>query len=178
MATSKAPLTRCSGTMSESQYLQWIRSALRSKSLRWKPRTDAIIAARRKYTGPNKMQKYECQCAICLDWFKQKDIAVDHYPKEAGSILSVADIGPFAERLFSEVDNLRILCNFCHRKHTLSSSKGITMEEAALEIKVNDVMKNKKEMLELFAKHSINSATITNDTKRKAALTEIFKKEL
>ena len=172
---SKAPLTRCSGTMTEAAYLQWIRSCLRSKSLKWKPRTDCILAARRPYKGTNKAQKYEAQCAICTKWFKLKDIVVDHYPIEAGSIKSVEDIGPFAERLFCETDNLRCLCGECHRKWTLASGKGISMEEAAIEITVNDTMKDKKKTLEILSQNGYTNCT--NDTKRKVALKEIFSKE-
>lgn len=171
--SEKAPLTRCSGTMNESQYLAWIRSCLRSKSLKWKPRTDCILAARRPYKGPNKQQKYEVLCAMCKGWFKLKEIAVDHYPVEAGSIKSVEDIGPFAERLFCETDNLRCLCHECHRKWTLASSKGITIEQAALEILVNDTLKDKKKTIALLKENEYNNCS--NDEKRKAALMEIFR---
>lgn len=172
---SKAPLTRCNGTMTESAYLAWIRSALRSKSLRWEPRNTALHLARRPYSGPNKRQKWEYQCALCLEWFTLKEVVVDHYPEEAGSILSVEDIGPFAERLYCEVDNLRVLCEWDHRVHTLQSSKNISREEAILEIRVNDTMKDKKKTLSILQQHGYTNAT--NDEKRKAALKEIFRKE-
>ncbi len=172
---SKEPLTRANGTMTESAYLAWIRSCLRAKSLRWPPRNTALELARRPYSGPNKRQKWEFQCAICLEWFKKDDVVVDHYPEEAGSILSVEDIGPFAERLYCEVGNLRVLCEFDHRVHTLQSSHGYSREEAILEIKVNDTMKDKKTTLALLQENGYNNCT--NDEKRKVALREIFQKE-
>ncbi len=169
------PLTRCNGTMTESAYLGWIRSALRSKSLRWEPRNTALQLARSPYSGPNKRQKWQYQCAICKQYFTLKEVVVDHYPEEAGSILSVEDIGPFAERLYCEVDNLRVLCEWDHRIHTLQSSKGISREEAILEIRVNDTMKDKKATLALLQENGYNNCT--NDEKRKVALREIFQKE-
>jgi hypothetical protein len=171
----KAPLTRCNGTLTESQYLAWIRSALRSKSLRWEPRNTALQLARTPYSGPNKRQKWQYQCAICKQQFTLKEVVVDHYPEEAGSILSVEDIGPFAERLYCEVDNLRVLCEWDHRIHTLQSSKNISREEAILQIKVNDTMKDKKKTLALLQENGYNNAS--NDEKRKQALREIFLKE-
>ncbi len=163
--------------MTESAYLGWIRSALRSKSLKWKPRTDCILAARRPYKGPNKLQKWEVNCAICNGWFKLKETIVDHHPHAAGSILSVEDIGPFSERLFCEVSNLRCLCVFCHRTHTLASSKDITWEDAVVEGKVNDIMKDKVKMVALFKQHGYTDASTSNSTKRKAVLTEILTKD-
>lgn len=144
MAKSKGELTRCNGTMTEAQYLAWIRSALRGKTLMWKPRNQAIQNARRAYKGTNKLQKWEVQCAICTNWFKLKEIQVDHYPLDAGSILSVDDIGQFCNRLFCEVDNLRCLCKDCHSQHTLSHKLGISFEEALIEKEIIRIMKEEK----------------------------------
>lgn len=126
---------RCSGTMTESQYLAFIRSCLRSKWLRWKPRSDILQMSRRNKQKEGK-HKFEYQCSICKDWFLQKEMEVDHYPKSAGSILSVEDIGEFCNNLFCEVENLRVVCKPCHEIHTLSERNGISFEEAKLEKKV------------------------------------------
>lgn len=172
-------LTRCGGTMTESQYLAWIRSALRSKSLRWPPRAEALRLARRPYNGPNKMQKWEFKCDICRQWHKAKDVIVDHWPISAGSILHTDDIGPFANNLYCEVDNLRVLDRACHDVHTLASEQGISFEEAAIQKRVIAVMKNSKDfVVDLCKKNGYRTHQLTNSEKRKAALTEIFTKEL
>lgn len=178
MATRKktGELTRCSGTMTEAQYLAWIRSALRSKWLRWQPRNDCLKAARRAYKGPNKLQKWEYQCAICKQWFLAKEMEVDHYPEDAGSIRSVEDIGPFVGRLYCEISNLRALCKPDHKVYTLSQSKGISFEEALLEKKVNEKMKDKN-LLAFLAEHGYTGASVSNATKRKQLVTTIFKGE-
>ena len=169
------PLTRCNGTMTESQYLAWIRSTLRSKSLRWPPRNTALELARRPYSGPKKQQKWEYQCAICSEWYKLKDVVVDHFPCEAGSILSVEDIGPFAERLYCEATNLRVLCEWDHRIHTyMSSHEGTDRETTILELRVNDVMKDKKKVLQLLEEHGMIAK---NDEQRKQALKIILSKD-
>jgi hypothetical protein len=71
-----APKTRNSGTLTESAFWSFIRSALRQKSRWWKPVTECKQNARRIYVGPLKRQKWEFQCNYCKKWFKDKDIAV------------------------------------------------------------------------------------------------------
>ena len=48
---------RCAGTMTESVFWSFIRSALRQKSRFWKPITECKLQARRLYKGVNKRQK-------------------------------------------------------------------------------------------------------------------------
>ena len=110
---SKVVKTRNAGTMSESAFWSFIRSALRQKSRWWKPITQCKLEAKRTYTGPLKRQKFEYQCNHCKGWFPEKKINVDHIIP-AGSLNCAEDLGPFVERLFCEVDNLQVLCETCH----------------------------------------------------------------
>jgi len=173
--------TRCHGTMTESAYLAWIRSALRSKSLRWLPRSKAIEAARRPYKGSNKLQKWEVQCALCTNWFKLKEICVDHYPVEAGSILSIDDVGQFCNNLFCEIDNLRCLCKECHDVHTFATKNSITFEEAELEKYVINLLKSETKsdiilFIESWQGVFNNEEYLTgNEAQRRKALVEIFR---
>ena len=113
----KAPKKRNAGTMTESAFWSFIRSALRQKSRWWKPIAQAKQAAKRKYKGPNKRQKFEYQCATCLEWFPDKKINVDHIVP-AGTLRCANDLPGFVERLFCEVNNLQVLCTTCHDKKT------------------------------------------------------------
>ena len=175
---TKEPKTRCSGTMTESQFLAWVRSALRSKSLRWLPRTQALQLARRPYIGPNKLQKYEVMCSLCKQWGKIKDHDVDHYPKSAGSILSIDDLGEFINNLYCETNNLRVLCKSCHSIHTLSELAGITFEQARFEKDVNEKMKlPAKELLTLLSTAGYTDASVSNVTKRRQAVSAILKEK-
>ena len=173
---AKEPLVRCGGTMTESQYLSWIRSALRSKSLRWPPRAEAIKLARRAYKGPNKQQKWEHLCSLCNLWFKGKDIIVDHHPVAAGSILSVEDIGPFAINLSCEVDNLRVLCKECHDCHTLAEKMGVSIAEAVVEKEIIAICKKKPaEILAFVQDYGYNSSDVSNPEKRRQVVSNILK---
>mgnify|MGYP003704300339 CR=1 FL=1 len=111
------PKPRNAGTMTESAFWSFIRSALRQKSRWWKPIAQAKQLAKRKYKGPNKRQKFEYQCNVCKDWYPDKEINVDHIIP-AGTLRCANDLPGFVERLFCEIDNLQVLCNVCHNKKT------------------------------------------------------------
>ena len=104
---------RCNGTMTESAFWSFIRSALRQKSRWWKPISTAKANARRPYKGPLKRQKYEYQCNHCKKWFPEKHVNVDHIVP-AGTLTCAADLPGFVERLFCEVEGLQVLCSDCH----------------------------------------------------------------
>ena len=112
-----APKTRNAGTMSESAFWTFIRSALRQKSRWWKPITECKMKSRRAYKGLNKRQKFEYQCNTCKKWFPEKQINVDHIVG-AGSLNCSADLAGFVDRLFCEQDNLQVLCETCHNTKT------------------------------------------------------------
>jgi 5-methylcytosine-specific restriction endonuclease McrA len=114
---TQTPKTRNAGTMTESAFWSFIRSALRQKSRWWKPIAQAKAKAKRAYKGPLKRQKFEYQCAECLNWFPDKKINVDHRIP-AGTLRCADDLPGFVERLFCEVNNLQVLCTTCHDKKT------------------------------------------------------------
>jgi hypothetical protein len=162
--------------MTESQYLAFIRSALRSKWLRWKPRSDAFLAARRKSESDNKKLKWEFQCSLCSQWFCQKDCECDHYPKDAGSILSVQDIGQFCENLFCETDNLRICCKPCHSAWTYASANGISVDEAKLQKEVIAICKKSvKDVKQFCYDYGYTDAHLSNPDKRRSVVEEILR---
>jgi 5-methylcytosine-specific restriction endonuclease McrA len=114
---SRVVKTRNAGTMSESMFWSFIRSALRQKSRWWKPITQCKLEAKRAYKGPLKRQKFEYQCNHCKEWFPEKKINVDHI-QPAGSLNCGADLASFVQRLFCEIDNLQCLCEDCHNVKT------------------------------------------------------------
>ena len=101
--------TRNAGTMSESAFWAFIRSALRQKSRWWKPITECKQNAKRPYKGSNKRQKFEYQCNKCKKWFPDKQINIDHITP-AGELNKADDLPGFVERLFVEVEGLQTLC--------------------------------------------------------------------
>ena len=122
---SRVAKTRNSGTMTESAFWSFIRSALRNKSRWWKPITECKQKSRRPYTGPKKRQKFEYQCNQCKEWYPEKEINVDHIIP-AGTLTCANDLPGFVERLFCEQDNLQVLCEICHNKKTKNEREAST----------------------------------------------------
>jgi len=117
-----APKTRNSGTLTESAFWSFIRSALRQKSRWWKPVSECKQKAKRVYKGINKRQKFEYQCNHCKNWHAEKNINVDHIIP-AGTLTCANDLPGFVERLFCEVDNMQCLCTECHNIKTKNERK-------------------------------------------------------
>lgn len=65
----------------------------------------------------NKRQKYEYQCAVCGNWFPQKNVSVDHITP-VGTLRSLEDLPGFVDRLFVGVDKLQVLCDNDHLAKT------------------------------------------------------------
>ena len=125
--------TRNAGTMSESAFWAFIRSALRQKSRWWKPITQCKQNAKRPYKGVNKRQKFEYQCNKCKKWFPDKQINIDHIIP-AGELNKADDLPGFVERLFVEESGLQCLCQNCHNEKT-------KQEKEQLKIKRNGNIK-------------------------------------
>lgn len=106
-------LTRCSNTMTEAQFFSWILSNARRLTLRWKPRGDCLLEARRPYKGPNKRQQWEYNCSICNGWFSAKEVEADHIVP-CGGIKSFDGIQGWYERALVEKEGFRVLCKECH----------------------------------------------------------------
>lgn len=112
---SKAPKTRNMGTMTEYGFWSWIRSALRKKSMSWKPIGAAREKAKIAYTGPNKRRQFSYICSVCKGEFAGKDVVV-HHIDPCGTLTCAQDLPAFVEKLFCEVDGLAVICGPCHDK--------------------------------------------------------------
>lgn len=120
MVKLKSPKVRNGGTWTEAQYWAAIRSGLRRLfRFNWEPAKQALLASRRPYTGPNKQQRWEHQCANCKEWFIRRDVELDHI-EPCGSLRGLADIGDFLKRLHPEsITAYQVLCKHkCHREKT------------------------------------------------------------
>lgn len=106
--------TRNAGTMTEAAFWGMIRSALRRRSMYWKPIINAKNAARRAVVGGR--QKWEYQCSVCKGWFKGTEVEVDHI-NPAGSLTCSDDLKGFVTNLFAE-EGYDVKCKPCHRNHT------------------------------------------------------------
>lgn len=106
----------------EARFWSFVRSALRSAWSRYPVKYKVLANAKRNYKGPNKQQKYEFQCAECKEWFKAKEVSVDHITP-AGTLRSYEDLPSFVEKLFVSEDELQVLCDKDHKAKTLAERR-------------------------------------------------------
>ncbi len=116
------PKTRAGETWTESRYWTFIRSALRQAWSKYPVKYQVLNNNRRPFIGADKRTKWEYQCAECKQWFKAKEVQVDHI-KSAGSLKSYEDLPDFVRRLFCEADNLQVMCKPCHKTKTQEERK-------------------------------------------------------
>lgn len=122
--TSKVPLTRCSNTMTEAEYVAWVLSGLSNMTRKWPPANEAWnLNTRVKPKGNPGKHRIEHQCVHCSVWGPKKSkknsfgMELDHIvPK--GGLNAFSKFEQWAERAFVEVDGYQKLCTICHRKKT------------------------------------------------------------
>jgi hypothetical protein len=62
-------------------------------------------------------QKWEYQCAVCHEWFSEKEIELDHITP-AGTLKDWDDLPDFCKRLFCGADGYQVLCKPHHKEKT------------------------------------------------------------
>lgn len=107
------------GQWTESRFNSFIKSALRSASVRWPPRytalADAFVGSKIN-TKTGRMAKHY-KCNSCSGEFPLKEVQVNH-------ILPVVPVEGFStwddviSRMFCEQDGLEVLCVPCHKLRT------------------------------------------------------------
>lgn len=119
----KVARTRNGGTWTEAQYWARVRGALRRAFAAWKPAQYAMTASRRPSQSENKRQKWEYQCARCLEWCKGSDVRRDHI-EPCGSLRNLDDLAGWLDRLTPESsDAFQVLCEECHQLKTNEERK-------------------------------------------------------
>ena len=118
----------------KSRYFSFIRSALRSATMRYPAKQKYLHQACRPAPAGSRF-KYVADCEICGEMVGKSKAEVDHI-NPAGKLKSYADLEGFAERLFCSFKNFQILCPPCHEIKTLADRKGVSFEEATIEKQV------------------------------------------
>lgn len=94
------------------------RSALRRAYIIWPGRMQCLLNARRP--ALNKRLKWEYQCNTCKEWFKLKDVQVDHV-KPCGAFTDETHHKSFVTTLF--LGEVQVLCTPCHDQKTNTERK-------------------------------------------------------
>jgi hypothetical protein len=126
MRKRRVERTRCSGTMTEAEFRNWVLAALRRLTMRWKPANDAWKINTRPNKSGKGRHKIEHQCAMCLKWFpkyskRSKNIGVvlDHIVP-IGGLSCLSKLEQWVLRALVEVEGYQKLCTLCHQIKTNS----------------------------------------------------------
>ena len=107
------------GKWTQSRFNSFIKSALRTASVRWEPRYTALNNAfvdRRVNQKTGKMAKH-FECANCHGLFPQKEVEVNH-KEPVVPLTGLTSWDEVIDRMFCEIDGLEVLCKVCHKAHT------------------------------------------------------------
>jgi hypothetical protein len=94
----------------DKKRISFVKSALRSASLRWAPKNDALKAARK--------ERGSYQCAKCEQLFKRHEIHLDHTDPVVGIEEGFTNWDDYINRLFIYPDGYQVLCILCHEIKT------------------------------------------------------------
>lgn len=125
--------TRCGGRWTEAAFRSFIKGNLRRATQKWAPIHECVKAA--------KVGRNEYQCAGCGEIVpstiknaetgkREKNIHVDHIKPVIDPALGFTTWDDCIENLFSELDNLQLLCSACHKIKT-DQEKQIAKERRA-----------------------------------------------
>lgn len=113
------PKTRNGGQWTEARFRSFIRSQLRAATMRWGPISSCLRDAR--------VSRGMYLCAGCQKEVppttkagrkRVKNIHVDHIKPIVDPAVGFVSYDMLIERMFSEKDNLQVLCNDCHTEKT------------------------------------------------------------
>jgi len=120
----KSPKTRASETMTEAQFVSFVKGHLRKASRWWKPISDTIKLARQT------RGVYLCNgCdelvpnSIVVDGKRKKNVFCDHISPVVDPLTGFSGWDDFVNNLFCETSNLQLLCSECHNTKTKQEQK-------------------------------------------------------
>lgn len=123
--------TRCGGRWTEAQFRSFIKGNLRRATQKWAPIHECVKNAKE---GRNE---YRCACCgelvpstVKVDGKRVKNIHVDHINPVIDPSVGFTTWDEVIENLFSELDNLQLLCTACHDIKT-NQEKQIAKERRA-----------------------------------------------
>lgn len=180
----------------ESQFMNFVRGVLRKGWSRHPVKLEYVKRNRIKVPNPNPNGRVEkvwgMECNMCKGYFpmpvdrktrariedatgeKLVVIEINHI-NEAGAMTSKEDIGRYAANLlFVNFEDLEPLCQECHSIVSYSQKEKVSIEEARVQKKVIQIIKEKRvnEVLE-----GLGIKPESNSKKRRKQLVDAFMKE-
>ena len=166
----------------ESQYLTWLRGQLRQIWSDYPVRVIfkdeqciEVTPKMREDYGLHRMTKKAAQCVFCLNWFAKSKLEVDHIVGES-SLTSVLEVVSYLDHLQCSPDNMQLVCKPCHKIKTYAERFSLSFEDARLEKRVIEWLKQPlNEQMEFFDKLGYSQEDVSNAKKRRVAARELLK---
>lgn len=136
------PKTRCNNQWTEAKYKSFIKGNLRSATRKWAPIQDCLREARVarglylcagcKQEVPNTTKDAETGKRV-------KNVHVDHILPIIDPAVGWVSWDDTIERMFSERDNLQLLCHECHKKKTDEEKAIAKARRTGIEEDIDDI---------------------------------------
>ena len=131
--------TRCSGAWTEARFKSFVKGNLRRCSMKWAPIGQCLKEARTKrgfYHCAGCEQEVPSSVKVEGSRRRVKNVHVDHIEAIIDPAVGWTNWDDCINRMFSELDNLQVLCGSCHTIKT-NEEKAIAKARRAKE-KLND----------------------------------------
>lgn len=120
----------------EAKFIAWLQSGFRSL---WSKHPSKLSLIKSKQValrvGTTNKPIFHVKCYHCNQWFKLKQIQVNH-KKQVGGLLKLEDLHRFVNNLFLvQPEDLELLCHDCHGIVTYMERYGVSRRDAIIEKK-------------------------------------------
>lgn len=115
------------GAWTLARFNSFIKSALRSASIRWPPKYQCLknAATSKKINSKTGRMAQHFKCNSCKKEFPAKDVQVDHIIPIIDPVVGFTTWDDVISRMFCEIDNLQVLCTQCHTLKTTAEKQHI-----------------------------------------------------
>ncbi len=160
----------------KAAFFAWLRGGLRRAVWEKYPpkikfKNDACTPPPPTYTGKAKSGT---NCALTGDWIAKSYLEVDHIEGHV-SLKEWNDLTPFIQHLCTSSDNMQLVGKEAHKVKSYSERKGVSFDDALLEKKVIQIIKNKQDK-QFFLDRELEVPK--NAKERRDAILTLLKKEV
>lgn len=124
------PRPRCSGTMTEAGFITFVKNQLRGATRKWKPIADTLKEARVGHgvyrCNGFERESHNVPVTVVINKKRIKNVFVDHCIPVIDPSVGFTSWNDYINRLYSESDNLQLLCGDCHDKKTMKERTAST----------------------------------------------------
>lgn len=156
----------------EAKFWAYLRGCLRrgiweKSSMKFMHKNSTACAPPKGYTGRGRKGHY---CALTGEWVSVSKSESDHIEGHK-PLLCEADIIPYIIHLLATEDELQIVDKEAHKIKSYAERMGISFEEAVVQKRIIGMMKDKKKVDRLLAKHNL---PCNNDKVRREGLSKLI----